>query len=83
MPDRLRLDAKNGFHVVGESAPASPENFDEAIGRKIARDHARNKIWALEGYMLKTKLHVLEHLSPEMREIVAKNSFDPIENISA
>lgn len=47
---------KNGFHVVGESASASPENFDEEIGRKIARDNARNKIWALEGYVLRNKL---------------------------
>lgn len=50
------LTLKNGFQVVGESAAASPENFDAEIGRKIARDNARNKIWALEGYALKTKL---------------------------
>lgn len=47
---------KNGFMVTGESACASPENFDADIGRKIARDNARNKIWALEGYLLKSKL---------------------------
>ena len=50
------LTLKNGFHVTGESAAASPSNFDEAIGRKIARDNARNKIWALEGYALRNKL---------------------------
>lgn len=50
------LTLRNGFHVVGESAAASPENFDEAIGRKIARDNARSKIWALEGYLLRSKL---------------------------
>ncbi len=50
------LTLKNGFHVVGESAAASPENFDEEIGRKISRDNARNKIWALEGYALRNKL---------------------------
>lgn len=50
----LRL--RNGFHVVGESAAASPENFNEEIGRKIAYDNARNKIWALEGYVLRNKL---------------------------
>ena len=47
---------KNGFTVTGESACASPENFDPEIGRKIARDNAVNKIWALEGYLLKQKL---------------------------
>lgn len=50
------LTLRNGFQVVGESAAASPENFDEGLGRKIARDNARNKIWALEGYMLRSKL---------------------------
>jgi hypothetical protein len=50
------LTLRNGFQVTGESAAASPENFDEAIGRKIARDNARNKIWALEGYLLRSKL---------------------------
>lgn len=54
------LTLQNGYHVVGESAPASAENFDEAIGRKLARDHARNKIWMLEGYILRTKLHALK-----------------------
>lgn len=51
------LTLQNGFTVVGESACASPANFDAEIGRKIARDHARNKIWALEGYLLKERLH--------------------------
>lgn len=50
------LTLRNGFQVVGESAAASPENFDEAIGRKIARDNARSKIWQLEGYLLRSKL---------------------------
>ena len=50
------LTLRNGFNVTGESAAASPENFDEAIGRRIAKDNARNKIWALEGYLLKQML---------------------------
>lgn len=50
------LTLKNGFHVVGESAAASPANFDAELGRKIARDNARNKIWVLEGYLLRSEL---------------------------
>ncbi len=50
------LTLRNGFHVVGESAAASPANFDAEIGRKIARDNARGKIWALEGYLLRSRL---------------------------
>ena len=50
------LTLKNGFTVTGESACASPGNFDAEIGRKIARENAVNKIWMLEGYLLKQKL---------------------------
>lgn len=47
---------KNGFTVTGESACASPENFDAEIGRKIARQNAVQKIWPLMGYELKQRL---------------------------
>jgi len=50
------LTLRNGYQVTGESASASPENFDEEIGRKIARQNAQQKIWALEGYLLREKL---------------------------
>jgi len=50
------LTLKNGYQVVGESASASPENFDEEIGKKIARENARKKIWGLEGYRLRSEL---------------------------
>lgn len=50
------LKLRNGFTVTGESAAASPENFDIDLGRKIARSNARDKIWALEGYALREKL---------------------------
>lgn len=50
------LTLRNGYIVTGESAAASPENFDQAIGRKIARENARNKIWGLEGYLLRENL---------------------------
>lgn len=50
------LVLRNGFTVTGESACASPENFNAEIGRKIARENAINKIWPLMGYELRTKL---------------------------
>jgi|GEM_PF-713581 len=55
------LELKNGTQVTGESACVSAENFDVEIGRKIARQNAREKIWALEGYLLKQKLHESEN----------------------
>lgn len=50
------LVLRNGFTVTGESACASPENFDAEIGRKIARQNAESKCWPLMGYALKEKL---------------------------
>ena len=50
------LELKNGFTVTGESASASPQNFDKDIGRKIARENAREKIWPLEGYLLRQRI---------------------------
>ena len=50
------LVLRNGFTVTGESACASPENFDAEIGRRVARENAVQKIWPLMGYELRTKL---------------------------
>lgn len=50
------LTLRNGFTVTGESACASPENFDAEIGRKIARQNAVQKIWPLLGFRLRDKL---------------------------
>lgn len=50
------LVLNNGFTVTGESACASPENFDAEIGRKISRQNAVQKIWPLMGYELRSKL---------------------------
>jgi hypothetical protein len=50
------LTLTNGFTVTGESACASPENFDKDMGEKISFKNARNKIWVLEGYLLKQRL---------------------------
>lgn len=50
------LVLRNGFTVTGESACASPENFDAEIGRKIARQNAVAKVWPLLGYELRTVL---------------------------
>lgn len=47
---------KNGFTVTGESACASPENFDKEVGEDVSFKNARNKIWLLEGYLLREHL---------------------------
>lgn len=50
------IELRNGFTVTGESACASPENFNAEIGRKIARQNAVAKVWPLMGYALRSKL---------------------------
>lgn len=59
------LELENGFIVTGESAAASKENFNADIGREIAFRNARDKIWALEGYLLRQRLHDREQLTGE------------------
>jgi hypothetical protein len=55
------LTLENGFTVTGESACASPENFNAELGQKIAKQNAREKIWALEGYLLRQQLNDAEN----------------------
>jgi hypothetical protein len=50
------LKLRNGFFVTGESAPASPTNFNAELGRKLAREQAVRKVWSFEGYLLRDKL---------------------------
>ncbi|MDP8080238.1 Gp49 family protein [Phocoenobacter skyensis] len=56
------LTLQNGFEVLGQSAVADPNNYNKEIGEKIAYENAFNKIWELEGYMLKTKLSATKKL---------------------
>lgn len=50
------LVLNNGFVVVGKSACASAENFEQEVGMKIARENAIEQVWALEGYVLRNHL---------------------------
>lgn len=81
------LTLENGFTVTGESACASPENFDAEIGKKIAYQNAREKIWQLEGYLLRQRLHDEEfsqQTTPQQRVLLEKHDLDEkIENLSA
>lgn len=54
------LVLRNGFTVTGESACASPKNFDADVGRKIARQKAVEKIWPLLGFRLRDQLSSAE-----------------------
>lgn len=50
------LTLANGFLVTGESSCVDAANFDAELGKKLARQKARDKIWELEGYRLRQKI---------------------------
>lgn len=50
------LVMKNGFTVIGKSAPASPENYNRELGMKFAYEDAVRQIWPLMGFALRDKL---------------------------
>lgn len=58
------LVMRNGFVVVGKSAPASPENFDEAKGKTFAREDAIRQLWPLMGFSLRDRLAAPERSEP-------------------
>lgn len=47
---------KNGFTIIGKSAPASPDNFSSELGKKLAYDDAVKQVWPLMGYELRQRL---------------------------
>lgn len=75
------LTLQNGFTVTGESACASPENFDAEIGRKIARDNAVNKVWMLEGYLLKQRLHEEKSVSMQLSVNASQSVFSHVDRM--
>lgn len=56
------LELQNGYTVHGVSACASPENYNEEIGKRIARENAVQQIWPLMGYELRSKLHIASQM---------------------
>ena len=50
------LVLRNGFTIIGKSAPASPANFDYDLGAKLAFEDAVRQVWPLMGYSLRDRL---------------------------
>lgn len=50
------LVVKNGFTVIGKSAPADPANYDRALGERLAREDAVRQLWPLMGFALRERL---------------------------
>jgi hypothetical protein len=59
MPDSTttvcQLKLENGYTVIGQSACVDPRKFNKAMGEQYAYENAIDKIWELEGYLLKQR----------------------------
>lgn len=51
------LVLKNGFMIIGKSAPADSTNFNAELGRNFAREDAIRQVWPLMGYQLRQNLY--------------------------
>jgi len=52
-----QITLANGYTIIGKSACVCVENYNQALGEKYAFEDAINKIWELEGYLLKEQLY--------------------------
>ena len=50
------LTTENGYALVGKSVPADPENFDETLGQKFAKEDALRQMWGLEAYLMRERM---------------------------
>lgn len=50
-----QLTLKNGYTVLGQSACIDPLEFNKTVGEKVAWENALDKVWDLEGYLLKQR----------------------------
>ena len=50
-----QLTLKNGYTVTGTSACVDPTKFNTAMGEKYAYEKAFDKVWELEGYLLRQR----------------------------
>lgn len=62
------VTTENGFSLVGESACAWPDNYDQDIGQRLALENAKNKLWGLMGYHLKQQLFEGESANVEQTD---------------
>jgi hypothetical protein len=59
------LVMKNGFCVIGKSAPAVGSNYDEQLGKNFAYEDAVRQLWPMMGYALREKLFLTNSLTSE------------------
>ncbi len=47
----------NGFKATGSSAAADPKNYNVGLGQKAARSRAVEKLWEVEGFLLREEIY--------------------------
>lgn len=70
------LIMRNGFMVLGKSAPASPENFNAELGRKLAYEDCIRQLWPLMGFALRDKLQTYQEATEQQRKHAALHGQD-------
>lgn len=50
------ITMKNGFTVIGKTAPADPANYNAELGYKFSREDAIRQLWPLMGFSLRDRL---------------------------
>ena len=50
------ITMKNGFTVIGKTAPADPANYSAELGYKFSREDAIRQLWPLMGFSLRDRL---------------------------
>lgn len=51
------ITMRNGWALVGKSAPVDAANFNLELGQKFAYEDALRQCWQLEGYLLRERLY--------------------------
>ena len=50
----VKATLKNGFVIIESSSCVDVANYDDEIGANICKEHIKNKVWELLGFLLQT-----------------------------
>ena len=57
-----------GYEVIGDSAPVDPASFDFAVGKKIAKERAVDKVWAHLGSIVQWQKALNDQREAELKQ---------------
>jgi len=71
----LMVETKNGWIVIGKSAPADPENFNRELGLAFAREDAIRQLWPLYAFALKCDM-IEQSVMDDVRDLYENRQAD-------